>query len=149
MCLLQEYVRERQGDPSTTVPPPNPLMMGMDAGGYVLKAVGSVKVRTLSPLIDSDVRVYCRHVTQLAVPAYFPGFRHQLAEPNLHPSVGNQICVLLTCVDDSQNVSTLHAMQCPFEGSNVLVVVTCLAECCDMLLHSQSQQGYLSAWTPV
>ena len=42
--LMQEYVKERQGDPSTKPPPPNPLMMGMDAGGYVLKAVGTVKV---------------------------------------------------------------------------------------------------------
>ena len=41
---MQDYVKERQGDPSTKPPPPNPLMMGMDAGGYVLKAVGSVKV---------------------------------------------------------------------------------------------------------
>lgn len=37
-------MKERQGDPSTTAPAPNPLMMGMDAGGYVLKALGSVKV---------------------------------------------------------------------------------------------------------
>jgi len=42
--MMQDYVKERQGDPSTKPPPPNPLMMGMDAGGYVLKAVGSVKV---------------------------------------------------------------------------------------------------------
>ena len=47
MCLLQEYVKDRQGDPSTAAPPPNPLMMGMDAGGYVLKTVGSVKVHAL------------------------------------------------------------------------------------------------------
>ena len=72
MFLLQEYVRERHGDPSTTAPPPNPLMMGMDAGGYVLKAVGSVKVHILSPLVDFDVRFYCQRVTQLVVSAYHP-----------------------------------------------------------------------------
>ncbi|KAL3161937.1 hypothetical protein ABBQ38_009019 [Trebouxia sp. C0009 RCD-2024] len=43
----EEYVRDREGDPSTSAPPPNPLMMGMDAGGYVLKAVGSVKAADL------------------------------------------------------------------------------------------------------
>lgn len=43
----EEYVREREGNPSTSAQPPNPLMMGMDAGGYVLKAVGSVKAADL------------------------------------------------------------------------------------------------------
>ena len=44
LVMVQDYLKERQGDPSTRPPPPNPLMMGLDAGGYVLKAVGSVKV---------------------------------------------------------------------------------------------------------
>ncbi|KAL0021070.1 hypothetical protein WJX79_008561 [Trebouxia sp. C0005] len=43
----EDYLKERQGDPSTKPPPPNPLMMGLDAGGYVLKAVGSVKAADL------------------------------------------------------------------------------------------------------
>ena len=45
---MQDHVKERQGDPSIKPPPPNSLMMGMDAGWYVLKAVGSVKVLVLS-----------------------------------------------------------------------------------------------------
>ncbi len=53
---MQDYAKERQGDPSTKPPPPNPLMMGMDAGGYVLKAVGSVKV-----LVTSYVSRYLSH----------------------------------------------------------------------------------------
>lgn len=60
MYLLQEYVREREGDASTSAPAPNPLMMGMDAGGYVLKAVGSVKVHALHSSL-AEIHVFRWH----------------------------------------------------------------------------------------
>ena len=53
MVHLQEYMQQRQGDPSTTALPPNPLMLGLDPGSYVLKAVGSVKVPLLACLLYS------------------------------------------------------------------------------------------------
>ena len=55
---MQDYIKERQGDPTTKPPPPNPLMMGMDAGGYVLKAVGSVKVTGRLVYICLYIRIY-------------------------------------------------------------------------------------------
>ena len=54
---MQDYVKERQGDPSTKPPTPNPLMMGMDAGGYVLKAVGSVQVLVSSCVLHCSSRM--------------------------------------------------------------------------------------------
>ena len=49
--MVQDYIKERQGDPSTKPPAVNPLMMGLDPTAYVLKAVASVKVTTpMSPL---------------------------------------------------------------------------------------------------
>lgn len=41
---MQDYMKEKQGDPSVKSPAVNPLMMGLDPTAYVLKAVGSVKV---------------------------------------------------------------------------------------------------------
>ena len=50
--MVQDYIKERQGDPSTKPPAVNPLMMGLDPTAYVLKAVASVKVTiSTSPFV--------------------------------------------------------------------------------------------------